>query len=70
MSRQLHQRVWGSGPRTVVLLHGSTSSSSTWWQVGPRLAESGWTVTAFDLPSHGSSPAARVPLTPQVAAPP
>jgi pimeloyl-ACP methyl ester carboxylesterase len=52
----------------VVLLHGSTSSSCTWWHVGPRLAESDSTVTAFDLPSHGSSPAARAPLTPQVAA--
>lgn len=52
----------------MLLLHGSTSSSATWWQVGPELARRGWTVVALDLPSHGSSPAAHAPLVPSLAA--
>lgn len=64
----LRRRRWGAGPRTAVLLHGSTSSSNTWWQVGPELADRGWTVDAFDLPSHGASPPAQQPLIPALAA--
>jgi len=63
-------RRWGTGPRHAVLLHGSTSSSATWWRVGPALAARGWTVTAPDLPGHGDSPAPGVPLLPQTAADP
>lgn len=51
-----------------MLLHGSTSSSNTWWQVASELADRGWTVEAFDLPSHGASPSAQKPLTPALAA--
>jgi pimeloyl-ACP methyl ester carboxylesterase len=51
-----------------LLLHGSTSSSATWWKVGPALAEAGWRVKAPDLPAHGASPRADRPLTPDVAA--
>lgn len=64
----LCRRRWGAGLRTAVLLHGSTSSSNTWWQVAPKLADHGWTVEAFDPPSHGASPPARQPLTPALAA--
>lgn len=65
----LKPRRWGQGPRRAVLLHGSTSSSATWWQVAVRLAEEGWSVTALDLPGHGDSPACHAPLTPTAAAP-
>jgi pimeloyl-ACP methyl ester carboxylesterase len=33
-----------------------TSSSRTWWRVGPALAERGFRVLAVDLRGHGSSP--------------
>jgi pimeloyl-ACP methyl ester carboxylesterase len=39
-----------------VLVHGVTSSSRTWWRVGPALAERGYRVLAVDLRGHGSSP--------------
>lgn len=51
-----------------MLLHGSTSSSRTWWNVGPRLADAGWTVVAFDLPGHGGSLPPSRALVPTVAA--
>lgn len=53
---ELHTRVWGSGPRTAVLLHGMMGDSRTWWQVGPALAERGYRAVAVDLPGHGRSP--------------
>jgi pimeloyl-ACP methyl ester carboxylesterase len=33
-----------------------TSSSRTWWRVGPALVERGYRVLAVDLRGHGSSP--------------
>ena len=45
-SRFLRWRSWGAGGRRALLLHGSTSSSATWWRVGPALAEAGWRVKA------------------------
>ena len=59
---RLATRWWGSeGPGAVhrplaVLVHGVTSSSRTWWRVGPALAERGYRVLAVDLRGHGSSP--------------
>lgn len=64
----LRWRSWGASGRRALLLHGSTSSSATWWRVGPALAEAGWRVKAPDLPAHGASPRAGRPLTPEVAA--
>jgi pimeloyl-ACP methyl ester carboxylesterase len=52
----LHVREWGDGDRTVVLVHGLTTDSGSWWRVGPLLAERGWRVLAPDLPGHGRSP--------------
>jgi pimeloyl-ACP methyl ester carboxylesterase len=46
----------GGDAPVAVLLHGVTSSSSTWWQVGPALAERGFEVVALDLRGHGASP--------------
>ncbi|TQL59020.1 alpha/beta hydrolase family protein [Oryzihumus leptocrescens] len=49
--------MWGSGNRCALLLHGSMADSSTWWRLGPSLAERGYRVVALDLPGHGASPA-------------
>jgi pimeloyl-ACP methyl ester carboxylesterase len=40
----------------ALLVHGVTSSSRTWWRVGPALVERGYRVLAVDLRGHGSSP--------------
>ena len=64
----LRWRSWGASGRRALLLHDATSSSATWWKVGPALAEAGWRVKAPDLPAHGASPRAGRPLTPDVAA--
>jgi pimeloyl-ACP methyl ester carboxylesterase len=59
---QLATRSWGPEGREAaqrplaVLVHGVTSSSRTWWRVGPALAERGYRVLAVDLRGHGSSP--------------
>jgi pimeloyl-ACP methyl ester carboxylesterase len=57
----LATRSWGAsedGRPLALLLHGITSSSRTWWLVGPALAERGFAVLAVDLCGHGSSPRA------------
>ncbi len=66
---RLATRTWGAdgagAPRPVALLvHGVTSSSRTWWRVGPALAERGFAVLAVDLRGHGSSPGAEGGLGP------
>jgi pimeloyl-ACP methyl ester carboxylesterase len=47
----------------ALLLHGVTSSSRTWWRVGPALAGRGFDVLAVDLRGHGSSPRAAAGLS-------
>jgi pimeloyl-ACP methyl ester carboxylesterase len=54
---QLATRTWGEGP-LALLVHGVTSSSRTWWRVGPALAGRGYRVVAVDLRGHGASPGA------------
>jgi pimeloyl-ACP methyl ester carboxylesterase len=45
---------WGAGDGPpVVLVHGVTSDSGTFWRVGPAIAASGRHVLAVDLPGHG-----------------
>jgi pimeloyl-ACP methyl ester carboxylesterase len=47
-------RTWGEpGAPPLLLLHGVTSSSQTWWRVGPALAAAGRRVVAPDMPGHG-----------------
>jgi pimeloyl-ACP methyl ester carboxylesterase len=46
----------------AVLVHGVTSSSRTWWRVGPALAGRGFRVLAVDLRGHGASPRAEAGL--------
>lgn len=45
-----------NAPRTALLLHGITSSHTTWWRVVPELEARGWSVTALDLAGHGGRP--------------
>jgi pimeloyl-ACP methyl ester carboxylesterase len=56
----LATRAWedGADPSRplAVLIHGVTSSSRTWWRVGPALAHRGFRVVAVDLRGHGASP--------------
>jgi pimeloyl-ACP methyl ester carboxylesterase len=56
----LATRAWDDGADPsrplAVLVHGVTSSSRTWWRVGPALAERGFRVLAVDLRGHGASP--------------
>jgi pimeloyl-ACP methyl ester carboxylesterase len=57
----LATRAWGApaGDRPLaLLLHGITSSSRTWWRVGPALVERGFGTLAVDLRGHGASPTA------------
>lgn len=47
---------WGPAHgRPLLLIHGVTSSSRTFWRVGPALAALGWRAIAPDLPGHGRS---------------
>ena len=49
-------RSWGDpGARPLLLVHGVTASSATWWRVGPALAAAGRLVVAPDLPGHGQT---------------
>jgi len=50
----VHVNVTGSGPNTVVLIHGFSDNLSTWRRLVPALALS-HRVIAIDLPSHGLS---------------
>lgn len=42
--------------RSVLLIHGMSSSRSTWWRVGPELEVRGWHVDRVDLAGHGGRP--------------
>jgi pimeloyl-ACP methyl ester carboxylesterase len=43
------------GRPQLLLVHGLTASSGTWWRIGPALAGVGWQVIAPDLRCHGAS---------------
>ena len=61
---KLATRSWGEeGHPLAVLVHGVTSSSRTWWRIGPWFAEKGWRAVAVDLRGHGDSPRAAYGLT-------
>ena len=47
---------WGSGDRTVIILHGWGSSAARFTQMAATLASQGWHVLAIDAPGHGGSP--------------
>ena len=45
---------WGrTADPPVLLVHGISASSGTWWRVGPALAAAGFRVLAIDQPGHG-----------------
>ncbi|MFI6348938.1 alpha/beta fold hydrolase [Streptomyces sp. NPDC050560] len=48
-------RTWGEGDRTVLLVHGLSSASTSFVRLGPALAARGYRVLAPDLPGHGRS---------------
>ncbi|MGC8626365.1 MAG: alpha/beta fold hydrolase [Acidimicrobiales bacterium] len=52
----------GPSKGVIGLLHGVTSSASTWWRVGPILANLGWDATAVDLAGHGQGPRPEPPV--------
>lgn len=54
MTDELYARPKGSGPRTIVLLHGFGGSNMDWNDIQPDLARDGL-VLAYDLPGHGRS---------------
>ena len=49
-------RTWGppSDP-PLLLVHGVTSDTGTFWRLGPALAAAGWRAVAIDLPGHGAT---------------
>ena len=54
----LRVATWGApaGPgRSVLLVHGITANSRTWFDLGPALAARGWFVLAPDLRGRGRS---------------
>lgn len=53
---RLYVHEWGDGDRAAILVHGITSDSGSWWQVGPELADRGYHVYAPHLRGHGHSP--------------
>lgn len=46
---------WGTGPRTVLLLHGWRGRASQFAPLVRELVAEGFRVVAFDAPTHGSS---------------
>jgi pimeloyl-ACP methyl ester carboxylesterase len=49
-----HAVAWGAADDPpIVLVHGVTSDSGTFWRVGPALAAAGHRAIAIDLPGHG-----------------
>jgi pimeloyl-ACP methyl ester carboxylesterase len=52
---RLHHVKQGSGPRTVVLIHGFPETWWEWREVMPRLANAGWRVVAVDYRGAGNS---------------
>jgi pimeloyl-ACP methyl ester carboxylesterase len=52
---QLQGYRWGSGPRTVLLVHGWEGSPVDFRDLVPALLSRGYAVAAFDMPAHGRS---------------
>src|SRR5438105_5638962 len=49
-----HALEWGERSASpLVLIHGVTSDSGSFWRLGPALAATGRHVVAIDLPGHG-----------------
>ena len=53
---------WGSGKRTVLLLHGWSGAASQLTAVVDPLVRHGYRVIALDAPAHGASPGSQTML--------
>lgn len=53
---------WGFGPKKALLIHGWEGRASNFAALIPLLVDAGYTVTAFDAPSHGESSRAATTL--------
>lgn len=53
---------WGFGPKKALLVHGWEGRASNFAALIPILVDAGFTVTAFDAPSHGASSQASTTL--------
>jgi pimeloyl-ACP methyl ester carboxylesterase len=53
---KIHSAVAGTGPKTVILVHGWTCDSTSWSEQIPAL-EKKYRVVTLDLPGHGKSDA-------------
>jgi pimeloyl-ACP methyl ester carboxylesterase len=51
---QIHSTTTGTGPKTVILVHGWTCDETTWSEQVPALAGK-YRVVTVDLPGHGKS---------------
>jgi pimeloyl-ACP methyl ester carboxylesterase len=60
---RIHYKVLGSGPRTLVFVHGWTGSLAMWRLQAADFAARGFRVVALDLPGHGKSDAPEVSYT-------
>lgn len=54
-------RQWGSGSRTIVMLHGWPADSSDYEELGPALGQKGYMVIVPDLPGWGETPSPEKP---------
>lgn len=46
---------WGEGPKTILLVHGWEGRAGNFGGIIQRLLADGWSILAFDAPSHGQS---------------
>jgi pimeloyl-ACP methyl ester carboxylesterase len=51
---KIHSAKTGTGPKTVILVHGWTCDDTTWTEQVPALAKQ-YRVVTLDLPGHGKS---------------
>lgn len=56
-AEQLHCHVAGTGPRTLLLLHGFATSVQTWDELAPLFPAGEYTLHMLDLKGHGRSTA-------------
>jgi pimeloyl-ACP methyl ester carboxylesterase len=63
LDHRIHYKVLGTGPRTLVFVHGWTGSLDMWRLQAPIFAAKGYRVTALDLPGHGRSDAPELSYT-------
>ncbi len=54
LTTRLRVSITGSGPETIVLLHGFGGCHGLWWPIQQALADDA-RVLAYDLPGHGGS---------------